>query len=202
MFGVPRATGGGDIAPSSANSRHTLARAPHAGQPWSPATSAEFDAQLRAALTGLDDFDYRMNVGWECWSLMGRVWERRVKAAAARSKWDWLRYAAAVIPVVAAGAGGSLVAHLHGTGGAIIGWVGIFGGLIGAAINAVRPAVEYGVDVRKANEFEQLYWDVYSYTMAKLRTDNVDSIASALNDFANRMAGIAMTSGGSTATAS
>jgi hypothetical protein len=162
----------------------------------------EFDAQLRAALTGLDDFDYRMNVGKECWSLMDRIWGRRVKASDARSKWDWLRYAAAVIPVVAAGAGGSLVAHLHGTAGAIIGWVGIIGGLAGAAINAVRPAVEYGVDVRKAAEFEQLYWDVYSYTMARLRTDEVNGIASALSDFAQRMAAIAMISGGSTATPS
>jgi hypothetical protein len=75
-------------------------------------------------------------------------------------------------------------------------------GLVGASISAVRPAVEYGVDVRKANEFEQLYWDVYSYTMAKLRSDDVYSIVSTLNDFAKRMAGIAMISGGSTATAS
>jgi hypothetical protein len=200
MSGVTRPLGS-DVAPGLGNSRNAPAGPGGTAQPWSPPTAAEFEAQLRAALTGLDDVNYRMNLGWECWSLMGRIWERRVKAADARSKWDWLRYAAAVLPVVAAGAGGSLVAHLHGTAGAIIGWVSIIGGLAGAAIGAVRPAVEYGVDLKKASDFEQLYWDVYSYTMAKLRTDEVESIASALSTFAKRMAAIAMISSGSTATA-
>jgi hypothetical protein len=62
-----------------------------------------------------------------------------------------------VIPVVAAGAGGTLVGHVHGAAGTVIGWVALVGGLVGAAITAVRPAVEYGVDLRKAAEFERLY---------------------------------------------
>ena len=157
---------------------------------------------MRAALTGVDDFDYRMNVGWECWSLTGWIWERREKAVDPRSKWDWLRYAAAVIPVLAAEAGGSLVAHLHGTAGAIIGWVSIIGGLACAAISAVWSAVGYGVDLTKASEFEQLYWDVYSYTMARLRTDDVDGIASALNGFPRGWPASRMSSSESITTAS
>jgi hypothetical protein len=89
---------------------------------------------------------------------MGRVWQRWVKAAQARSLWNPIRYAGAVIPVVAAGAGGSLVGHLHGTAGAVIGWVALLGGLAGAAINAMRPGVEHSVDLAKAAQFEQLYW--------------------------------------------
>jgi hypothetical protein len=56
--------------------------------------------------------------------------------------------------VVAAGAGDSLVGHVHGTAGTVIGWVALIGGLVGAAIDAARPAVEYGVDLRKPAEFE------------------------------------------------
>jgi hypothetical protein len=71
--------------------------------------------------------------------------------------------------VVAAGAGGSLVGQVHGTAATVIGWVALIGGLMGAAINAVRPAVEYGVDLRKAAEFEQLYWDVLTFSQQHSR---------------------------------
>lgn len=47
---------------------------------------------------------------------------------------------------------------------------------MGAAINAVRLAVEYGVDLRKADEFEQLYWDVFNYAMAELPTADAMTI--------------------------
>jgi hypothetical protein len=49
-----------------------------------------------------------------------------------------------VAAVVAAGAGGTLVGHVNGPAGTVIGWVALIGGLVGAAINAVRPAIEYG----------------------------------------------------------
>jgi len=89
---------------------------------------------------------------------MERIWVRRTNAVSARQQWNLFRYAGAVIPVVAAGAGGSLVGQVHSTAATVIGWIALIGGLVGAAINAVRPAVEYGVDLRKAAEFEQLYW--------------------------------------------
>ena len=133
---------------------------------------------------------------------MDRAWYRRANAAGARKLWNKFRYAAAVIPVVAAGAGGSLVGHVHGTAGAVIGWVAIVGGLAGAAINAVRPAVEYGVDLTKAAQFEQLYWDIFNYSMTGLRLDPLEKIAPKLEGFAQKMEQIAIISGGSTATAS
>jgi hypothetical protein len=133
---------------------------------------------------------------------MDRAWYRRGNAADARALWNKFRYAAAVVPVVAAGAGGSLVGHVHGTAGTVIGWVAIIGGLVGAAINAVRPAVEYGVDLTKAAQFEQLYWDVFNYSMTGLRLDPLEKIAPTLDSFAQRMKEIAVASGGSTATAS
>jgi hypothetical protein len=133
---------------------------------------------------------------------MDRAWCRRANAAGARKLWNNFRYAAAVIPVVAAGAGGSLVGHVRGTAGSVIGWVAIIGGLAGAAVNAIRPAVEYGVDLTKAAEFEQLYWDVFNYSMTGLRLESLEKIASTLESFAQRMKEIAVTSGGSTATAS
>jgi len=167
-----------------------------------PPAREEFEARLHHALTGADDVEYRANVGLQCWTFMGRVWQRRMNAASARSHWNLFRYAGAVIPVVAAGAGGSLLGHLHGTAAAVIGWVALIGGLTGAAINAVRPAIEYGVDLTKTNQFEQLYWDVFNYAMIKLRSDAIDDIAVALKSFAQRMEEIAVTSGGSTATSS
>jgi hypothetical protein len=66
----------------------------------------------------------------------------------------------------------------------------------------VRPAVEYGVDLTKTNQFERLYWDVFNYAMGKLRIDSPDVIATTLKSFAQRMEEIAVTSGGSTATSS
>lgn len=78
----------------------------------------------------------------------------------------------------------------------------LFGGLIGAAINATRPNVEYGVDLTKTVEFEHLYWDVFSYAMTKLHADSLEAISEALSQFAQRMAETAAKSGGSTATAS
>jgi hypothetical protein len=171
-------------------------------QSWSPPSLEEFRARLDEVLADAGDREYRTNLGLQCWTFMDRVWSRRTSAVHARSQWNLFRYAGAVIPVVAAGAGGSLVGHVHGTAGTVIGWVALIGGVLGAAINAVRPAVEYGVDLRKAAEFEQLYWDVFNYAMAELPTADLTKIPAILNGFTQRMQEIAITSGGSSATAS
>ena len=171
-------------------------------QPWPPPTREVFDERLRKALTGVDNVEYRENLGWQCWTLMDRAWHRRTQAVSARSLWNPFRYAASVIPVVAAGAGGSLVSHVHGTVGTVIGWVALIAGLIGAAINSLRPGVEYGVDLSKAAQFEHLYWDILNYAMAKLPTDKPEVIAVALDSFAQRIEEIAVISGSTTATAS
>lgn len=169
-------------------------------QPWLPPAREDFDIRLRRALTDADNVEYRENLGLQCWTLMDRAWYRRTSAVSARSLWNPLRYAAAVIPVVAAGAGGSLVSHVHGTAGTVIGWVALIGGLLGAAINSLRPAVEFGVDLTKAAQFEHLYWDILNYAMAKLPTDKLEAIADALESFAQRMEEIAVISGSTTAT--
>jgi hypothetical protein len=179
-----------------------VAAKPAKKQPWSPPSREEFEARLGEALAGAGERQYRMNLGLQCWSFMDRVWSRRTSAVRARSQWNLFRYAGAVIPVVAAGAGGSLVGHVQGTASTVIGWVALIGGLVGAAINAVRPAVEYGVDLRKAAEFEQLYWDVFNYAMGELPTAETTEIPAKLNGFTQRMQEIAITSGGSTATSS
>jgi hypothetical protein len=171
-------------------------------EPGWPPTRAYFERRLYQALAGADDVEYRANLGIQCWTFMGRVWQRRTNAHDARAKWNPVRYAGSVIPVVAAGAGGSLVSHVHGTAGTAIGWVALIGGILGAAINAVRPAVEYGVDLSKAAQFEQLYWDAYNYAMAKLPIDAPEDIAATLESFSQRMEKIAVLSGAATATTS
>jgi hypothetical protein len=171
-------------------------------KPWSPPSGDEFKARLDEVLAQADDRHYRMNIGLQCWTFMNRAWYRRTNAAHARAQWNWFRYSAAVIPVVAAGAGGSLVGQLHGVAATVVGWGALIGGLMGAAINAVRPAIEYGVDLTKAAEFEQLYWDVFNYAMAELPTTDTTEIPARLNSFSQRMGEIAITSGGSTATSS
>lgn len=186
----------------SAADATVAAAKPAKQQPWSPPSRTEFTARLDEALAQAGDRQYRMNLGLQCWTFMDRVWSRRTNANQARSQWNRFRYAGAVIPVVAAGAGGSLVGHVHGVAGSVIGWVALIGGLVGAAINAVRPAVEYGVDLRKAAEFEQLYWDVFNYAMAELPTADTTAIPAKLNGFSQRMEEIAITSGSSTATSS
>ena len=171
-------------------------------QSWSPPSREEFLARLGEALADAGDRQVRTNLGLQCWTFMDRVWSRRTSAVHARSQWTLFRYAGAVIPVVAAGAGGTLVGHVHGPAGTVIGWVALIGGLVGAAITAVRPAVEYGVDLRKAAEFERLYWDVFNYAMAELPTAGAAEIPARLNGFTQRMQEIAVTSGGSSATGS
>ena len=171
-------------------------------QSWSPPSREEFMARLDEALTDAGDRQVRTNLGLQCWTFMDRVWSRRTSAFHARSQWNLFRYAGAVIPVVAAGAGGTLVGHVQGPAGTVIGWVALIGGLVGAAITAVRPAVEYGVDLRKAAEFERLYWDVFNYAMAELPTAGAAEIPARLNGFTQRMQEIAITSGGSSATGS
>jgi hypothetical protein len=163
-------------------------------------TCKEFQARLHQALAGADESEYRENVGLQCWTFMDHIWQRTINTGRARTKWNLFRYAGAVIPVVASGAGGGLLGHLHGTGAVVIGWLALVGGLTGGAINAMRPAVEYGVDLTKANEFEQLYWDVFNYAMIKLRIDDPYDIAIALKIFVQRMGEIAVTSGAATAT--
>lgn len=98
---------------------------------------------------------------------MLRAWQRRTNARDARVFWNPFRDRAALIPAVAAAAGGTLVGHVHGSVGTVIGWVVPIAGIVDAAINAVRPGLEYGVDLAKAVQFERLYWDVYNYAMAK-----------------------------------
>lgn len=171
-------------------------------QPWLPPTREDFLNRLHKALKGAENVEYRETVGEQCWVLMDRAWYRRTHAVSARALWNPFRYAAAVIPVVAAGAGGSLVSHVHGTTGTVIGWVALIGGLLGAAINSLRPGVEYGVDLTKAAHFEHVYWDIHNYAIAKLPVDKPTAIAAALNDFAQRMEEIAEISGNTTATSS
>jgi hypothetical protein len=171
-------------------------------KPWRPPEPEAFEQRLRIALAGAEDEEYRINLGIQCWLFMDRVWQRRVKASQGRSLWNPIRYAGAVIPVVAAGAGGSLVGDLHGTAATVIGWVALVGGLAGAAINAMRPGVEHSVDLAKAAAFEQLYWDVFTYAMVNLRTDTPEDIGAALRQFAKRMEEIALLSGRTTATGS
>lgn len=171
-------------------------------KPWRPPEREAFEQRLRTALAGAEDEEYRTNLGIQCWLFMSRVWQRRQKAAQGRSLWNPIRYAGAVIPVVAAGAGGSLVGHVHGTASTVIGWVALLGGLAGAAINAMRPGVEHSVDLAKAAEFEQLYWDVFTYAMVNLRTDTPEDVGAALRRFAKRMEEIALLSGRTTATGS
>jgi len=52
-----------------------------------PPTREEFEARLHQALAGDDDVEYRANLGLQCWTFMGRVWQRRMNAASARSQW-------------------------------------------------------------------------------------------------------------------
>lgn len=170
-------------------------------EPWRSPPLEEFKERLHKALDGAEDVAFRENLGIQCWIFMDRVWQRKDRAARGRSQWNPVRYAGAVIPVVAAGAGGSLVGHLHGTASTIIGWIALIGGLAGAAINSVRPGIEHGVDLTKAAHFEQLYWDVFTYAMTNLRTDTPEDIASALKDFSKRLDDIALISGATTATA-
>lgn len=171
-------------------------------KPWLPPSRDEFKERLNDALAQADDRPYRVNIGWQCSTFMDRTWYRRTSAVQARSQWNAFRYAGAVVPVIAAGAGGSLVSHLHGAAAAVIGWGALIAGLASAAINAVRPAVEYGVDLRKAADFEQLYWDVFNFAMTELPTADTAQIPAKLNSFSQRMEEIAITSGSSTATSS
>ena len=69
---------------------------------------------LRGALQRCGLYEYRETIGWRCWDLMERAWTRRGNAGDAHRLWNKFRYAGAVIPVVAAGAGGSLVGHVQG----------------------------------------------------------------------------------------
>ena len=108
-------------------------------RPWVPPTFEKFDSRMRAALADVEDLEYRLNLGLQCRTLICRAWHRRAKSTQARSQWNWFRYAGAVIPVLAVGAGGSLLSHLHGTAGLAIGLIALIGGLVGAAINAVAP---------------------------------------------------------------
>jgi len=116
-----------------------------------PPAREQFKKRLEDALAGVDDMAYRSNAGMQCWTFMVRVWARRDKAGSARTKWNWMRYSAAVIPVVAAGAGGSLVGHVTGGPATVIGWVALIGGIVGAAVNAVRRGVEYSVGLKKGS---------------------------------------------------
>jgi|SRR5450432_615106 hypothetical protein len=168
---------------------------------WQPPTLQEFKELLRGVLEGCEQPEYRQNLGCHCWALMDRAWYRRRNAVDSRQLWNKFRFSAAVVPVVAAGAGGSLVGHVHGTAATVIGWVALVGGIVGAAINAVRPAVEYWVEGTKAAQFEHLYWDIFNYTMTGLRLDPVEKIAPTLDKFAQRMTESAVVSGGSSATA-
>jgi hypothetical protein len=183
-------------------SGEALAHENIAEQPGTPPARDHFEKRLRQALTGIDDIEYRVNIGMQCWTFMLRVWQRRTNAQNARKQWNPIRYAGTVIPVVAAGAGGSLVSHIHGTAGTAIGWVALAGGVLGAAVNAIRPGIEYGVDLAKAARFEQLYWDVYNYAMTSMPSDSRESIAATLKGFSEQMQEIAVLSGATTATSS
>jgi hypothetical protein len=43
-------------------------------------TRAYFEKRLHQALADADDVEYRANLGMQCWTFMGRVWQRRTNA--------------------------------------------------------------------------------------------------------------------------
>lgn len=88
---------------------------------WRPPVREEFRVRLQQALSESDQIQFRLNAGDQCWELMDRAWTRHRNAGGARSKWNSFRYAGAVIPVLAAGAGASLLSQLHGSAGKIVG---------------------------------------------------------------------------------
>jgi hypothetical protein len=151
-------------------------------------TREEFNERLGMTLAGVQgDLQYRKSAGSQCWDLMVEISKCRALAARTGSVWNPLRLAGAAIPALAAGAGGVLVGHLHGTAGTVIGWVALIGGVLGASINAMRPADHYAVDQLKAARFRGLYWEVSSYAMTGLADDTRQQIAITLKDFSKRI---------------
>lgn len=151
-------------------------------------TREGFDERLAMTLTDVqDDVQYRKSAGAQCWDLMVEISECRASAARTGAEWNPLRLAGAAIPALAAGAGGVLVGHLHGTTGTVIGWIALIGGVAGASINAMRPADHYAADQLRAAQFRGLYWEVSSYAMTSLADDTRQKIAATLQDFSKRI---------------
>lgn len=159
---------------------------------WRAPGGNVFEHDLSVALAGAEDFEYRKNLGLQSRFLMERAWELSEKAHHHSGLWKPFRYAGEVIPVVAAGAGGSLISHVDGTAATVIGWVALIGGLLGAAINAMHPADGYGARLRTAAHFEQLFWDMQNYVMTELRDARHEDISFAMRKFAQRMNDIAV----------
>jgi len=157
-------------------------------------TREQFDKRLDKTLAGVEDAEYRRSAGWECWDLMVRISKLRARANRTRKQWNPVRLAGAAIPALAAGAGGVLISHLHGTAGTVIGWVALVGGVMGAAISAMRPAAHYAADLRRGSQFEGLYWEVSSYAVTGLVYDEKEQIAEVLQGFSKRMCEISMIS--------
>lgn len=134
-----------------------------------------------------DDIEYRRSAGAQCWDLMVEISECRDLASRSTLKWNPLRLAGAAMPALAAAAGGVLVGHLLGAAGTAVGWVALVGGVLGASINAMRPADHWAEDQRRASGFTGLYWEVSSYAMTSLADDTRQQIAVTLQDFSKRL---------------
>lgn len=156
-------------------------------------TRQEFGDRLDMALVGVqDDVEYRRSAGAQCWDLMMEISECGYSASRTTSQWNPLRLAGAAMPALAAAAGGVLVGHLHGAAGTTVGWVALVGGVLGASINAMRPADHYADDRRRAAQFRGLYWKVSSYAMTGLADDTRQQIAVTMQGFSKRIEEISL----------
>jgi hypothetical protein len=105
-------------------------------------------------------------------------------AASLRRTWHNIgQFGAAASSVTAAGSGGALTAGLGGSGGVIFGVVALTMGLIGGVATAVGANSEYARQRHKARRYEQLWWDIWIYTVNDFATATASQRSDRLSEF-------------------
>jgi hypothetical protein len=147
-----------------------------------------------AALVGLADEDRAVRAEWArlLAEQMVRIGTLHTRQAVARNWAHALaRGAAGLTAIVTTLTGSALAAHVHGQTSAVIGWVAIAIGGIGAVIAATRPGQSYESDLVRSAQYEGLWWDIYAFGATKLATITPDELEDACNGFSDRQRAIA-----------
>jgi hypothetical protein len=120
-------------------------------------------------------------------NFMSRLRAKRQEAGENSGRAHWLqRGSAGASAAVSAVTGGALLGTLSGSLAKIIGVIAATVGVASAAIVAAKPGNSFVTNLKQKAQYEQLYWEVYTFMVTDLARIGEDAFRARMTEFEER----------------
>jgi hypothetical protein len=127
---------------------------------------------------------------------MGRILQKRTEAGRESANAHWFqRGSAGASAAVATLTGGALLGSVHGRAAVVIGIIAAGIGILAGGIAAARPGDSYVADLARKAQYEQLFWEVRTFAIARMPKSSSSDYEDTMRTFYQRFAAI-MDAGG------